>query len=299
MRNCPVCGAGEDLATVFQNENINQSQISEFSYASRKSPEFMCHRLVRCRSCDLVYAPEPPSQDQLAEAYHEAHYDSSEEAVDAADAYVRAMRSVIERLPQRDNVLEIGSGTGVLLERLQPFGFTKLVGVEPSTAAIEAAPAHRRQWLREGIFREGDFEPASFDLITCFMTLEHVRDPRETAEAALRLLKPGGAFVSVTHDYRSLVNRLLGARSPIIDIEHMQLFSNRSIRELLTRSGYDRVSASPFPNTYSVKYWTRLSPLPRPVKNGLDQLLDRFGLQKKKLSLNVGNTMASSFRPAG
>jgi SAM-dependent methyltransferase len=105
--------------------------------------------------------------------------------------------------------------------KVQREGFSELVGVEPSTAAIAAAPENRRQWIREGIFREADFSPSSFDLICCFMTMEHVPDPKVISDAAFRLLKPGGAFVTVTHDYRATVNRVLGKRSPIIDIDHM------------------------------------------------------------------------------
>ena len=294
-RSCPVCDTPAAEAALFIEENIDQAKISGFSYASRKTPEYMCHRLMRCTVCDVVYVADPPAQEDLAQAYHVAEYDSSEEANDAAGAYIKAMAPILAKLPARHSALEIGAGTGVLLERLKDQGFSRLAGVEPSSAAIAAAPDHRRPWLREGIFREADFEPASFDLICCFMTMEHVRDPLATAISARRLLKPGGAFVTVTHDYHSLVNRLLGKKSPIIDIEHMQLFSNRSIRELLRRSGLSDISAAPFYNTYSLKYWTRLAPLPAGLKRLADKVLDATRLSRLKLSVNVGNTMAAAF----
>jgi len=294
--SCPVCGAPPEAAVLFLEESIDPARMSGFSYASRKMPEYMSHRLVRCTACDLVYVAKPPGQDVLAQAYHQADYDSAEEAADAADAYVRAMAPILSRLTGRSGVLEIGSGTGVLLERLEALGFTGLVGVEPSAAAIAAAPAHRRAWLREGIFREDAFAPASFDLICCFMTLEHVRDPLALARSARRLLRPGGAFVTVTHDYQSPVNRLLGRKSPIIDIEHMQIFSDRSIRALFERSGFSQVSAGPFRNRYALRYWLRLAPLPTGLKAAADKLFGATGLGRLKLSVNVGNTLAAGFR---
>jgi SAM-dependent methyltransferase len=293
---CPVCGAPPEEAVLFLEESIDPAKMSGFSYASRKTPEYMSHRLVRCTTCDLVYAANPPAQDVLAQAYHQAEYDSAEEAADAADAYVRAMAPTLARLAGRDGVLEIGSGTGVLLERLQDLGFTGLVGIEPSAAAIAAAPAHRRAWLREGIFREEDFAPQSFDLICCFMTLEHVRDPLAVARSARRLLRPGGALVTVTHDYESLVNRLLGRKSPIIDIEHMQIFADRSIRALFERAGFSQVSARPFRNRYALRYWLRLAPLPGGLKSLADKILGATGLGRLKLAVNVGNTLAAGFR---
>lgn len=297
--SCPVCGAPPETAVLFLEESIDPAKMSGFSYASRKIPEYMSHRLVRCTACDVVYVADPPEQDALAEAYHQAEYDSAEEAADAASAYIQAMAPALAQLAGRNGVLEIGSGTGVLLERLEGLGFDRLVGIEPSAAAIAAAPAHRRPWLRQGIFREADFEPASFDLICCFMTLEHVRDPLAVARSAHRLLRPGGAFITVTHDYQSPVNRLLGPKSPIIDIEHMQIFSDRSIRALFKLSGFSRISARPFRNRYALGYWLRLAPLPTGLKALAAEVFAATGLGRLKLAVNVGNTLAVGFREGG
>jgi SAM-dependent methyltransferase len=256
----------------------------------------MCHRLVRCITCDLVYADEPPGEDELARAYHVANYDSSEEANDAATAYIRAIRPTLDALARRQSALEIGTGTGIFLEHLSGEGFTELTGVEPSSAAIAAAPMHRQMWIREGMFEEKDFSPESFDLICCFMTMEHVYDPNVIACAALRLLRPGGAFVTVTHDYRSFVNRLLGIRSPIIDIEHLQLFSERSVRYLFENVGYVGVTTNAFVNTYTLQYWVRLAPLPRGFKQAVSGLLSALGASHVKASINVGNLIASGFK---
>jgi len=296
MRPCPVCHTSTEGASLFLEENIDHAHLSGFSFASRKEPEFMCYRLVRCNTCDLVYASSPPEQDELAHAYHVAEFDSSDEANDAAEAYIKAMRPILKKLQHKGRVLEIGSGTGILLELLKAEGFSELVGIEPSAAAIASAPAHRRSWLREGIFEESNFEPASFDLICCFMTMEHVRDPMATALAASRLLRQGGLFITVTHDYRSLVNRMMGKKSPIIDIEHMQLFSMASIIELFNRGGFVSVSAKPFKNRYSLAYWIRLTPLPKSIKRTLICVISHTGLEKLKVGINVGNTIAAGFR---
>ena len=63
-RACPVCGATTHDG--FAEEHIDAEKISNFTYASRKQPEFMCLRLVRCTSCNLVYAPNPPDTSFLS-----------------------------------------------------------------------------------------------------------------------------------------------------------------------------------------------------------------------------------------
>jgi SAM-dependent methyltransferase len=295
-RHCPACGTGPQLATLFLEESIDASRLSALSFASRKAPEYMSYHLVRCTKCDLVYADHPPSADVLAAAYHAAAFDSAQEADDAAEAYIRAAKAMLAELPRRQSALEIGTGTGAFLERLRREGFCELVGIEPSRAAIEAAPAPRRAWIREGMFEERDWPTASFDLVCCFMTLEHVRDPAAIAEAALRLLRPGGAFVAVTHDYRSSVNRLLGKRSPIVDIEHMQLFSRASVRHLFEAAGFDRVAVTAFTNRYRASYWLRLMPLPHAAKAGLAWIFAATGFDRVRIGLNVGNLFVTGFR---
>lgn len=298
-RSCPVCHTGSEKSKLFLEKNIDAAKLTQFSFASRKTPEFMCNRLVQCPICDLVYADQPPSEDELAHAYHLADYNSSEEANDAAAAYIRAIQPTLSALDRRQSVLEIGTGTGIFLEYLSSAGFTELVGVEPSLAAIAAAPIHRRPWIREAMFDEKNFAPESFDLICCFMTMEHVRDPNVIARAALRLLRPGGAFVTVTHDYHGLVNRLLGKRSPIIDIEHMQLFSKNSLQFLFHEVGYTGVTVSAFENTYSLQYWVRLSPFSIKFKKSAEKLIKTIGLGDLKVSINAGNLITSGFKGVG
>jgi len=296
-RACPVCGAGPDQSEPFLSDSRDERLLSASSFASRKVPEFMSHAMVRCRVCDLAYVDRPPSVEELAASYHSADYDSAQEAEDAADAYARAIAPVLSRLRARGAALEIGTGTGAFLDRLSQAGFRDLVGIEPSTAAIDAAPAHRRTWIREGIFEGSDFPPQSFDLICCFMTLEHVQDPGALVAAAHGLLRPGGAFVAVTHNRRAWLNRLLGRRSPIVDVEHMQLFSPNSSTNLLTFNGYADVAGSSFWNRYRLSYWLRLTPISRPLKDRLTASLRGSWLDAGRIPLNVGNYMSWGFRP--
>jgi len=297
VRACPICGAGPDQSEPFLSDSRDENLLSASSFASRKVPEYMSHAMVRCRVCDLAYVDRPPSVAELAESYHAADYDSAEEAEDAADAYARAIAPVLSKLRARGAALEIGTGTAAFLERLSKAGFRELVGIEPSTAAIDAAPPHRKPWIREGIFEGSDFAPESFDLICCFMTLEHVQDPGALVAAAHRLLRPGGVFVGVTHNRRAWLNRLLGRRSPIVDVEHMQLFSPRSSANLLTLNGYAEVGGASFWNRYRPSYWLRLVPMSRPLKDRLTGKLRGSWLDARRIPLNVGNYMSWGFRP--
>lgn len=55
-RPCPVCGASPKGAPVFVEGSIDPARLDRFSFASRKMPEFMSHRMVRCRTGRLWVA---------------------------------------------------------------------------------------------------------------------------------------------------------------------------------------------------------------------------------------------------
>lgn len=295
-RTCPICGSGADRSRPYLSDSRDERLLSESSFASRKVPEYMSHAMVRCLDCDLAYVTCPPSVEELAASYHSADYDSAEEAEDAAKAYYRAIHPVLSKLRLSGSALEIGTGTGAFLEQLSAAGFHEVIGIEPSTEAIAAAPPHRLPWIRAGIFEESDFDLERFDLICCFMTLEHVRDPGALVAAAYRLLRPGGAFVAVTHDRRAWLNKMLGRRSPIVDVEHMQLFSRASSERLLTSRGYVQVGGTSFQNRYRPSYWLRLAPIARPIKKLLTQSLRGSRVDQRRIPFNVGNFMSWGFK---
>jgi hypothetical protein len=100
-----------------------------------------------------------------------------------------------------------------------------------------------------------------------------------------------GIMASVVHDWRAWNNRVLGRRAPIIDIEHLQLFSRRSIAELYRRAGFVDIECQSFKNRYRIDYWNRLLPTPSFMKRGLELALKKTGIGRVRLSMNVGNLM--------
>jgi hypothetical protein len=113
---------------------------------------------------------------------------------------------------------------------------------------------------------------------------------------AFELLAPGGALMIVCHDRRALLNRALGMRSPIIDIEHLQLFSQASARSLLERTGFTGVEVRRITNRYPLHYWLKLAPLPRGLKRGLVGRARSGSLRSLSLALPVGNLSVTGFR---
>jgi len=289
-RSCPVCGGQEN--TLFAKEQIDSGKMNEYTFASRKNPEFMCLRLVRCSNCDLVYAPTPPSSDYLSEAYAEASFDSGAEARAAAESYARALRPHLAGIDLQGAAVDVGAGSGALLPWLQSFGFRHVLGIEPSRAAIDATNPEMRPYLREGMFSPKIIDDVQPSLICSFMTLEHISEPGEFVRTAYQLLEPGGRLAVVVHNWQAPLNRLLGLRSPIIDIEHLQLFCPNALQELLRRNGFSQIALQPITNSYPLRYWLRLTPLPQRIKKFFNSLFDQIAVADLKIPLRVGNILA-------
>jgi SAM-dependent methyltransferase len=296
-RSCPLCGS-LDYSRVVSESNIDFTKLDKFAFASRKKPEYMHFRLIECPDCTLLYGSPVLSPETLAGAYRDAAFDGGNEARYASITYSKEIRKIMRRLPDLNGSLDIGTGDGAFLEQLVNLGFQNVTGVEPSRAPYAAAAPEVQDRIRLGLFRPEDYAPAKFSLVTCFQTMEHLWDPLGIARGVLPLLKKGGAFVIVVHNRFALSARVMGFKSPIFDVEHLQLFSPKTARSLLERAGYKQVHAATLWNCYPLNYWVRLLPIPTPIKGPLSNLLHATGLGKTPVPLAAGNLVCMGFKEA-
>lgn len=294
-RACPICDATVD-SSMFADANVDPGKIGGFAFASRKLPEYMHWRLMECRVCDLLYSSPAPRLEALADLYRDAEYASSTEAGMASRTYGRLLQRLLPALPDRQAAGDVGAGDGAFLGELLRAGFEHVVGIEPSAAPIAAATPNVRPMLRQGIFQSDSFARDSQSLITCFQTIEHLYDPLSFCRDAWGALKPGGALLLVGHNRRAFSTKLLGRKSPIFDIEHMQLFSPKSAATLLQRAGFRDVEVRTVYNQYPIRYWTQLFPFPPSVKGPFLAGLQSSGIGRIEVRLPAGNIAMYGFK---
>lgn len=289
-RTCAICGSASDHR--WMPSRVDLDALDGFAFASRKLPEYMHFALALCRNCDLVFADAVPDSDWFQASYRDADFDAVSESHFAARTYGIELARVLPRLKQKGTALDIGAGDGAFLAELVNAGFNEVIGMEPSIEPVARALPAVKHLLRNDFFRPGDFAPESFDLITCFQTLEHLEDPRELSDAAFTLLRPGGMLLTVTHNFRAPLARVLGQRSPIYDIEHLQLFSPRSLTRLYHQSGFSDIEVRSLRNAYPLSYWLKLMPLPKSIKKSLLAKAPKYKIGRAIIAANVGNIVA-------
>jgi 2-polyprenyl-3-methyl-5-hydroxy-6-metoxy-1,4-benzoquinol methylase len=194
--------------------------------------------LLRCRNCRLVQVAALPAEADLAAHYSHYSYDqpSAWEVPTATAASLRKLAGRLAPYRASGRLLDVGCGAGAVLRALSASGW-HCEGVEVSDLAA-------RRLRQEGfVVHIGTLELLAADLglhdvVVMSETIEHVRDPRGLMEAAVRVIRPGGALYLTTPHIDSLSRRLLGARWRPIEVpEHLFYFETRSMRSLLRAVG--------------------------------------------------------------
>ena len=262
MNKCPICG--KKLA-LYRKADYSEKEITSFAFSSRKVPEYMHWKLDECRECHILYSDCPVQDKDIYKQYEEASYDSGYEADCASKTYFSYLKRYVPKYP-KGSALDIGTGNGSYLLSLKHGGVLHTVGVEPSVEPVKQADRLIRDDIVNAPFSKELFSEDEFDMISLFQTIEHLPNPLESIEEIKRILKDKGYFYLVCHDYRSLINRIMGLRSPIYDIEHLQIFSKRGIRRLMEKMQFSDIRVFTIKNRYPLKYWLKLFPLAQKMK---------------------------------
>ncbi|MCE9640293.1 MAG: class I SAM-dependent methyltransferase [Betaproteobacteria bacterium] len=133
--------------------------------------------------------------------------------------------ALLEKAPAALRVLDVGCSRGV----------------EP---AANIAAAARAQGLKvhTGLLADVALPAASFDAITLFEVIEHLKEPLPLLRECHRVLKPGGVLVLSTGNTASWTVAAMQERWDYFDIAkdggHISFYNPRSIALLGTRAGF-------------------------------------------------------------
>ncbi|MBC7789361.1 MAG: class I SAM-dependent methyltransferase [Anaerolineae bacterium] len=226
----------------------------------------------------------------LAQLYAQSSFDYDSEVSNLKRTYGRYLSRVTPHLQSsKRSLLEIGCGNGFFLEEAVSRGYKEVWGVEPSAAAVKLARPEIRDRIVCDVMHAGLFEPEFFDVICLFQVFDHIPDPVALLDSCRRLLKPHGLMLFLNHNVDSLSFRLLGSRSPIVDIEHTYLYSPRTLTDLLGRHGFTACEDGTVLNSYSLRYLSQLLPAPKQIKGMILDAMRRSALGRVSLSVPLGN----------
>ena len=295
---CAICGP-DAPATELYPPAFDETSFNRRVFSARRLPDRLRYRMVRCRSCGLVRSDPVADQATLSRLYERSGFDYASETPHLRRTYGRYL-SLAARLASRPprRILEVGCGNGFLLEEALAQGFQTVCGVEPSRDARALADSSIRECIVPDVMRPGLFAPGQFDLICMFQVFDHLPEPGAILDECLRVLAEGGILLCLHHNVRALSARLLGERSPIIDIEHCYLYTPHTMRLLLRKHGFETLETGTALNTVSLRHLVHLLPLPAAIKSCLWDAAAREPVARPSMRLPLGNLYAVARRPA-
>ena len=285
---CAICGTPDGADEVYP-ARLDRGVLTPAHFSARRLPDGVHHRIVRCRRCGLHRSDPLLDPATMTELYRESTFDYGEELDGLRATYGAVLDRVGALLPAKGALLDIGCGSGFVLSLAQSRGWQHVRGVEPSADAIAHAAREIRPLIEGEMMRPGLFAAESFDAVTLFQVLDHMPDPLGLLREAHRILRPGGAVVAFNHNVSALSARVLGERSPIIDVEHTYLYSPATMRALFEAAGFSVESAVGARNTYSTAYLLHLLPIPSRLKRLLLPRFKRTRLGRRQVTVALGN----------
>jgi SAM-dependent methyltransferase len=284
-RKCPCC---DNTGVLKFPSRIDDTLLSSKSYSSRKIPELMHYSYFECINCRTLFVDELPSSEFLESSYNDAEFVSRKDSVYAAHTYFEELQRL--NLLNSGKLLDIGCSDGAFISIVKSKSSMDVMGVEPSIHAINMSDLSVREEIHHTTL-ENFQRRDGFNIVTCFQTVEHVNDLNGLVEKSKTLLLDQGHLVFVCHDRLSLVNKILGERSPVFDIEHLQILNKKGIQLLLQMNGFTDVKVNPISNKYPISYWLLLAPIPKFIKTLVDGKRNKWYLNWG-IRFRVGNLLA-------
>ncbi|PIE81969.1 MAG: hypothetical protein CSA11_02305 [Chloroflexi bacterium] len=199
-------------------------------------------QIVECLHCGYVYANPRWSEAELIQAY--AAVEDEVYVTERAGRVLTFQKHLqhMEKWTGSGNgrsLLDIGAYIGVFVEEAEKSGWDAF-GVEPSDWAAAEAQS-RGLNVMHGTQDTPEVKARQYDVITMWDVIEHVDSPSGEMAKAYELLKPGGWLVLHTMDIDSLMAKVMRSRWPWFMDMHLHYFSQKSMKQMLEKNGYEVV----------------------------------------------------------
>lgn len=227
--SCPICDSDDNRETIRSKDfryNISDETFS----------------VVKCDNCGFFFLNPRPLKLEVFKFYPSAfHQKDSSFFYKLIEPYFKiAQKSTINLLKKYKKVgksLDIGCGTGGFVMAMLQNGFDAW-GIEPNSEAGNFTDNCLTQRIFYKELKDCHFLEKTFDIITCFQSLEHIYDLNELLSGVRRVLKDDGLLYICVPDTNFFEFKMFGGYSYNLEVpRHLYFFTKRSVNDLLLRNG--------------------------------------------------------------
>ena len=202
--------------------------------------------LYYCKACDHTFTLK--DEDHL-ERYDESYFIEKHPNwfANPNQAFFNWVNATIKKYQKKDKLklVDLGCGNGDLLKHLSKANSSlELYGIDAAPNSHPGVTFTRGDFFKDSIHGQ-------FDVVCSLMVIEHVDKPRRFAEIMNEYLVPGGFLILSTNNNHCLLYvlarffKIFGFRTAfdrIYSDHHLQHFSNKSLRSILEKNGFEILS---------------------------------------------------------
>jgi SAM-dependent methyltransferase len=250
------------------------------------------YKIVKCTQCTFVYAHPLPKKDELTKYYgeHVPKGFKSHKGLRRKYKYYFLTRSIKKHFAENEQIrlLEIGCSYGRFLSSLQLDRQFKTTGIDLTDVSIEYARSLGLSVLK-GTLESMAFPDESYDVVVALQTIEHMLDPIRELTEIKRILSEGGIFIATVPCVIHIKAKIAGMKWKYYGPPgHLWYFSPRTFKLLLSKTGFEPVSATCFSRKAHLKAIAKKTSFqPDNLKNDMNKLtkykLKKQGLTKRSI----------------
>lgn len=172
--------------------------------------------------------------------YLDVTYDENEKP--RTDFPFNLAKHIVDRfhLKKNSKILDVGCGRCEILDAFNQLGLD-ISGVDASERIRVFAPKDISKLEILNFSKENiPFDDDEFDVIFTKSVIEHIHDPTLLMKEILRILKPGGIFISLTPEWASQMKTFYD------DPTHVHPYQPKGLKDLLILSEFKDVHAEIF-----------------------------------------------------
>lgn len=253
--------------------------------------------LRQCRRCSMLYVSPRPTPEFLAQLYEEDYFDGTgslgnpEGYLSQASGYRARSGFMVEWMQKLCGLpggrwLDVGCGPGFLVEAASRAGYDAC-GLDVSKTAVKFGRENLGLNLAVGHAEDlAECISGSFDVVTLFDCLFHVRDPRLVLKYVHAKLKSGGVLFAGPFDLHppgwkppTVIHNIESLGIP----EHVSFVNQTSMEFLLNELDFRDLRFLPMPEAPSTVLAQQFGLVPPWLMGLLRKLVRRVGFVQKNL----------------
>lgn len=217
-------------------------------YTSRVSFRFLKngYNIYRCYDCNLMFVHPQPSLDEVLMIYDNSYFRRGNKYLRVNETESRSRNldndkqkiNIIKKYKESGELLDVGCAMGDFLYLAMQEGFD-VTGLEVSTFCTDYVKNKLGIKVHSSDLISAQLPSSTYDVVTLWDVIEHLRNPVETVNEIYRIMRPGGILCFSTGDVGSFYAQIMGRFWHLsTPPQHLFYFSSKNIRKMLNRCGF-------------------------------------------------------------